>query len=102
LTHFRYGMVIGNGLNISGLVTAGLGGYRFRQGRAMGQQLQAWRSGDDETMWLSMLIDTMENVCRPEVRGLPCEPSILLALRTQLARPASPYPYFASDFSLRH
>jgi hypothetical protein len=66
----------------------------------MGQQLQAWRSADGERMWLSMLVDTMENVSRPEFRGLPCEPSILAALRAQLTRPAS--PYFASDFSLRN
>ena len=93
-------MVIGNGLNTSGLVTAGFAG--FGQGQAMGQQLQAWRSGDGERMWLSMLVDTMENVSRAEFRSLPCEPSILAALRAQLARPASPYPYFASDFSLRN
>jgi hypothetical protein len=68
----------------------------------MGQQLQAWRSADGERMWLSMLVDTMENVSRPEIRGLPCEPSILAALRAQLARPVSPYPYFGSDFSLRN
>ena len=68
----------------------------------MGQQLQAWRSGNGERIWLSMLVDTMESVSRPESRSLPCEPSILVALRAQLARPASPYPYFASDFSLRN
>ncbi len=68
----------------------------------MGQQLHAWRSADGERMWLSMLVDTMENVSRPEIRSLPCEPSILAALRAQLARPVSPYAYCGSDFSLRN
>ena len=68
----------------------------------MGQQLQPWRSGDGDKLWLSMLVETMEQVSRPEIRGLPCEPSILVAFRAQLARPASPCPYGASSFSLRN
>jgi hypothetical protein len=68
----------------------------------MGQRLQPWRSGDGEKLWLSMLVDTMEEVCRPEIRAMPCDSSILVALRAQLARPASPYPYGASNFSLRN
>jgi hypothetical protein len=65
-------------------------------------QLRPWRSGNGERRWLSMLVDTMQEVSRPELRGLPCEPSILIGLRAQLARPASPYPYGASSFSLRN
>ena len=80
----------------------------------MGQRLQtststkawtsgkAWRSGDGERLWLSMLIDAMEAVSRPEIRAIPCDPQILIALRAQLARPASPYPYGGSTFSLRN
>jgi len=68
----------------------------------MRQQLQSWRSGDGERLWLSMLIDTMEQVSRPEFRGLACDPSILVALRAQLARPASGYAHCGSDFSLRN
>jgi hypothetical protein len=68
----------------------------------MRQQLQSWRSVDGERLWLSMLIDTMEQVSRPEFRGLPCDPSILVALRAQLARPASGYAHCGSDFSLRN
>jgi hypothetical protein len=85
-----------------GIVTAP--GFRMpvRQGQAMGQQLQSWRSGDGEKLWLSMLIDAMEGVSRPEFRKLPCEPSILAALRAQLARPASPCAYRVSQFSLRN
>jgi hypothetical protein len=70
----------------------------------MGQQLQArqfqiWRSGHGERAWLSKLIDTMDEVSRPEFRGLPCDPSILVALRAQLARPASAYAHCGSNFS---
>ncbi len=49
-----------------------------------------------------MLIDTMEEIARPELRSLPCEASILLALRAQLARPASAYTPSGSHFSLRN
>jgi hypothetical protein len=68
----------------------------------MRQQLQSWRSGDGERLWLSMLIDTMEKVSRPEFRSLPCDPSVLVALRAQLARPASAYAHCGSNFSLRN
>jgi hypothetical protein len=68
----------------------------------MGQQLHSWRSGNSEKLWLSMLIDTMEAVARPELRAVPCNPSVLAAVRAQLARPASPYPYCGSRFSLRN
>jgi hypothetical protein len=68
----------------------------------MGQQLQRWRSKDGEKLWLSMLIDTMEEISRPEFRAVPCDPSVLAAVRSQLARPASPCPYCGSHFSLRN
>ncbi len=68
----------------------------------MGRQVQPWRSGDGEKLWLSMLIDTMEEVSRPEFRAMPCDRLVLAAVCAQLARPASPYPYCASQFSLRN
>jgi hypothetical protein len=68
----------------------------------MGQRLQPWRSGDGEKLWLSMLVDTMEEVSRPEFRAIPCESSILVALRAQLARPASAYPHGFSSFGLQN
>ena len=49
-----------------------------------------------------MLVDTMENVSRPEIRKIPCDPQILIALRAQLTRPAPPNPCGASTFSLRN
>ena len=68
----------------------------------MGQQFHTWRSGDGEKLWLSLLIDTMEQVARPEIREMPCESSILTALRAQLARPVSHCTHLASRFSLRN
>jgi hypothetical protein len=65
----------------------------------MGRELQCWRSGDGEALWLSLLIDTMEEVSRPETRSSPCDPSVLLALSAKLARPTSPHPYGVSRFS---
>jgi hypothetical protein len=68
----------------------------------MVQRFQAWQSGDGEKLWLSMLIDAMEEVSRPEFRAVPCDRSVLAAVSAQLARPASPYPYCGSYFSLRN
>jgi hypothetical protein len=49
-----------------------------------------------------MLIDAMEKVSRPEFRAVPCDRSVLAAVRAQLARPASPCALGASRFSLRN
>lgn len=72
----------------------------------MGQRVQTWKpaawSGDGQRLWLSMLVKAMEEASRPEIRKIPCDPKILLALRAQLARPALPYPYGASTYSLRN
>ena len=74
----------------------------------MGQQVQpwrsgkSWRSGNGQTLWLSMLVKAMEEVSRPEVRAVPCDRLVLAALRAQLARPASPYAHCGSQFSLRN
>ena len=72
----------------------------------MGQQLQArqfptWRSGDGEQLWLSMLIEAVEEVSRPELRSLPCDPFLLAAVSAQLARPAYVHGV-VSPFSLRN
>jgi hypothetical protein len=52
-----------------------------------------------------MLIDTMEQIARPEVRSLPNDQALLAAVRAQLTRPASypcSYPCGASAFSFRN
>ena len=78
------------------------GADKADQGQAMGQQLQPWRSENGQTRWLSMLIDAMEKVSSPEFRAVPCDLSVLAAVRAQLARPASPYVLGGSRFSLRN
>jgi len=66
-------------------------------------QLQSWRSGGGQNLWLSMLVDAMEQVSRPEWRAIPCDRLELAAVRAQLARPAAAaYPTYASHFSLRN
>ena len=68
----------------------------------MGQQLQKWRSTGGEKLWLSMLIDTMEQVSRSELRSQPCDRSVVAAVFAQLSRPAAPYVHQGSGFTLRH
>ncbi|MDO9060946.1 MAG: hypothetical protein Q7U92_18260 [Bradyrhizobium sp.] len=68
----------------------------------MGQHLQKWRSTGGEKLWLSMLIDTMEQVSRSELRSQPCDRSVVAAVFAQLSRPAAPYVHQGSGFSLRH
>jgi len=68
----------------------------------MGQQLRTWRSAGDQRAWLSMLIDTMEQVSRPESRAVPCDGQVLAALRAQLARPATAAMAYSSGYSLRN
>ena len=68
----------------------------------MGQQIQGWRSASGQRLWLSMLIDAMEEVSRPELRAVPCDDQLLAALRAQLARPALAHTAYASAYSLRN
>ena len=68
----------------------------------MGQQLQGWRSASSQRLWLSMLIDTAEEISRPERRAAPCDKQVLAALRARLARPASACILYNSHYSLRN
>lgn len=68
----------------------------------MGQQLQRWRSAGGQKLWLSMLIDNMEQVSRSESRGQPCDRSVVAAVFAQLSRPAASYAHQGSRFGLRH
>ena len=68
----------------------------------MGQQLQGWRTASGQRLWLSMLIDAMEEISRPERRAVPCDAQVLAALRAQLARPASAPTAYGSAYSLRN
>ena len=73
----------------------------------MGQQIKGWRSASGQRLWLLRLIDTMEQISRPERRAIPCDPQLLAAVRAQLARPALTHPAlaraaYASPYSLRN
>jgi hypothetical protein len=68
----------------------------------MDQQLQGWRSASSQRLWLSMLVDAMEEISRPERRAVPCDEQVLAALRAQLARPASVRTPYTSPYSLRN
>jgi hypothetical protein len=62
----------------------------------MGQQIQGWRSASSQCSWLSMLINTMEAISRPELRAVPCDDRLIATVRAQLARPTlaqTPYNY---------
>lgn len=69
----------------------------------MGQQIHSWQI-ERERDWLSALIDTMEDVARPERRAIPCDGRLLASLRAQLALPAqgSFTGNFDRRFSLRN
>jgi hypothetical protein len=68
----------------------------------MGQQPQHWEKRNGDRPWLSMLIDVMEEISRPEIRALPCDRLVLAAVAVQLKRPVSPYARHASRFSFRN
>jgi hypothetical protein len=53
-------------------------------------------------LWLSMLVEAMEQAAGPELRAIPCDQAILMSVGAQLARPASPCGFGASNFSLRN
>jgi hypothetical protein len=76
----------------------------------MAQQIQSRRSGSGESLWLSMLVDTMEAISlekgmvergvRRQATAVPNDR--LAALRRQLAGPAAPCHQAISPFSLRN
>ena len=68
----------------------------------MAQQLQQWRSGNGEMAWLAALVETMEQVSRPELRATPCAPDVLAAVEAHLGRPAMRHGLYGSNFSLRN
>jgi hypothetical protein len=68
----------------------------------MRQTLQTWRSVSEQRSWLSMLIDTFEEVSHPEISAPPCDSHLLDALRAQLARPARVYGPHGSPYGQRH
>jgi hypothetical protein len=64
----------------------------------MHMQTPQWRSGNNETAWLSAMINAMERVSCAELRGTRCAPGLRAAVEAQLARPAVGHGY-GSKFS---
>jgi hypothetical protein len=67
------------------------------QFQPISQHPRQWRSGTGDTSWLSMLVDRFEKTSQTDLRAVPCEEPVLLALMAQLARPASPRGGRGSD-----
>jgi len=67
----------------------------------MNEQLQSWRSGKGQTLWLLRLVDAMEKFSDPQWRAHRPDRIELAAIRAQLAR-VTAYPAQASRFSLRN
>lgn len=68
----------------------------------MGRVAVTWRSEEERQLWLSMLLDAMEEASRPETRARPLDRAILGLLRMQLALRPSTAAYGGSIFSLRN
>ena len=63
-------------------------------------RFSSWRGGHGERLWLSTLVETMEQVGQPARRTEPCDAQVLKAVRSQLALPAQ--LRFPSRFGLRN
>jgi hypothetical protein len=70
--------------------------------KAMSQRFHIRQSEQGDRLWLSMLIDAMEEASRPEIRNVPCDKNVRAAVEAQLARPAMPHPCYGSFFSFRN
>jgi hypothetical protein len=70
--------------------------------RQITAQRSIWRTAAGEQIWLSMLIGAMEQASQNDCSARVCEKAELSRLRSQLACPASPYPFGGSAYSLRN
>jgi hypothetical protein len=68
----------------------------------MGRQIQMAQGAVASRLWLSMLIEAMEEAARTELPELACEPPVPAGLRLQLAQPGWTFPVEASRFGLRN
>jgi hypothetical protein len=65
----------------------------------MVQEFRATQPAGDSQLWLSMLVDAMEDAALPERRALPCFRTTLAAFAAKLARPAPSCPQGTTAFS---
>ena len=79
---------------------------RGLKGEAMDRQIRtfpvAGRTAANERLWLSSLVGAMEQASGGNGRACACEHAELAHLRSQLACPASPYPFGGTAYSLRN
>ncbi len=66
----------------------------------MGQRLHKWQGREGDRLWLSLLVEAMEEAARPQVREQPVEAAILAGLLAQLAQPVMRGSCIAS--AMRH
>jgi hypothetical protein len=63
-------------------------------------QSRQWCYGNDETAWLSMLVETLGRLSDPEARAAPCDPEDLTAAKAHLAahlpHPRCPFGLYGS------
>jgi hypothetical protein len=68
----------------------------------MGRDVEIAQGRDAGRLWLSMLVDAMESVARPDFAAPHCERPIPAALRLQLSQPAPNCPGSSSRFGRRN
>jgi hypothetical protein len=72
----------------------------------MNRQIGTRQTAQRERLWLSMLVGAMEQTSEQASQdhwgARLCEHAEMLRLQSQLACPASPYPFGGSAYSLRN
>jgi hypothetical protein len=67
----------------------------------MAQLRQRWNN-NGEAAWLSMLVETLEQLSDPDERAVPCDSGDVSAAKAHLAHPAYFDSLYGSHFSLRN
>jgi hypothetical protein len=68
----------------------------------MNQQLQPWRTGRAQTLWLLRLVEAMEKISSADWRTHRIDRVELAAFKAQLARAATGHPVYGSRFIPRN
>jgi hypothetical protein len=68
----------------------------------MNQQLQQWKTGRAQTLWLLRLVEVMEKISSADRRTHRVDRVELAAFQAHLTRTATGHPVYGSRFSLRN
>ena len=68
----------------------------------MSQQLQPWKTGRAQTLWLLRLVEAMEKISSADWRTHGIDRVELAACKAHLTRAATGRPVYGSCFSLRN